>query len=89
MARKSPARPSSARELLFGDLWEFDPAPESAPAHIEPHYGLFINGSLVAAKSRRRFDSISPRNGAKLAEISEANAADVDTAYQAAAKAFK
>ena len=89
MARKSPARPSSARELLFGDLWEFDPAPESAPAHIEPHYGLFINGRFVAAKSRRRFDSISPRNGAKLAEISEANAADVDTAYQAAAKAFK
>ncbi|MCX6845543.1 MAG: aldehyde dehydrogenase family protein [Verrucomicrobia bacterium] len=89
MARKSPDRPSSARELLFGDLWEFDPAPESAPAHIEPSYGLFINGRLVAAKSRRRFDSISPRNGAKLAEISEANAADVDAAYQAAAKAFK
>ncbi len=89
MARKSPARPSSARELLFGDLWEFDPAPESAPTHIEPHYGLFINGSFVAAKSRRRFDSISPRDGAKLAEISEAKAADVDAAYQAAAKAFK
>ena len=89
MARKSPARPSSARELIFGDLWEFDPAPESAPAHIEPSYGLFINGRFVAAKSGRRFDSISPRNGAKLAEISEANAADVDAAYQAAAKAFK
>jgi aldehyde dehydrogenase (NAD+) len=89
MARKSSARPSSARELIFGDLWEFDPAPESAPAHIEPSYGLFINGRFVAAKSRRRFDSISPRDGAKLAEISEANAADVDAAYQAAAKAFK
>ena len=89
MARKSPARPSSARELLFGDLWEFDPAPESAPAHIETSYGLFTNGRFVAAKSRRRLDSISPRNGVKLAEISEANAADVDTAYQAAAKAFK
>ena len=89
MARKSPDRPSSARELLFGDLWEFDPAPESAPSHIEPHYGLFINGRFVAAKSRRRFDSISPRNGTKLAEISEAKAADVDAAYQAAAKAFK
>ena len=89
MARSSPVRPDSARELLFGDLWEFDPAPESAPAHIHSHYGLFINGRFAAAKSRRRFDSISPRDGAKLAEISEANAADVDAAYQAAANAFK
>jgi aldehyde dehydrogenase (NAD+) len=78
-----------ARELLFGDLWEFDPAPESAPAHIEPRYPLYIGGKGVAPKSRRHFDSISPRNGAKLSEIPLANAADVDAAYQAAARAFK
>jgi aldehyde dehydrogenase (NAD+) len=89
MARQSPAPSHSARELLFGDLWEFDPAPESAPAHIDSRYGLFIDGRFASAKSRRRFDSISPRDGAKLAEISSANAADVDAAYQSAAKAFK
>lgn len=85
-----PARKSKtqARELLFGDLWEFDPAPESAPAHIEERYRLFINGKYVAPKSRRYFPSISPRNGRKLSEIAEANEADVDAAYEAAAAAF-
>ena len=85
-----PARKSKtqARELLFGDLWEFDPAPESAPAHIEERYRLFINGKYVAPKSRRYFPSISPRNGRKLSEIAEANEVDVDAAYEAAAAAF-
>jgi aldehyde dehydrogenase (NAD+) len=85
---KRPIRPD-ARELLFGDLWEYDPAPESAPAFIEPRYGLFINGKFVAPKTRNYFDSISPRNEEKLSEIAVAGAADVDAAYQAAATAFK
>ena len=90
-AKKSSAPKSrnSARELLFGDLWEFDPAPESAPAFIEPRYGLFIGGKTVAPKSRKYFDSISPRDGQKLSEIPLANAADVDAAYLAAANAFE
>ena len=81
-------RPKPARELLFGDLWEYDPAPESAPAHIAARYRLFIGGKHVAPKSGRYFDSISPRDGSKLTEIPEAGAADVDAAYAAAAKAF-
>jgi aldehyde dehydrogenase (NAD+) len=84
-----PAKKSTVRELLFGDLWEYDPAPETAPAHIEPRYGLFIGGKVVAPKSRKHFDSISPRDGRKLSEIAIANTADVDAAYQAAATAFK
>ena len=84
---KRSIRPD-ARELLFGDLWEYDPAPESAPAFIEPRYGLFINGKFVAPKTRNYFDSISPRNEEKLSEIALAGAADVDAAYQAAATAF-
>jgi aldehyde dehydrogenase (NAD+) len=87
MPAKKSTRPA-ARELLFGDLWEYDPAPESAPAFIEPRYGLFINGKFVAPKTRRYFDSISPRNEEKLSEIAVAGAADVDAAYQAAATAF-
>jgi aldehyde dehydrogenase (NAD+) len=86
-SQKSP-RPA-ARELLFGNLWEFDPAPETAPADIAPRYGLFINGKFVTPKTRKHFDSISPRNEEKLSEIALAGASDVDAAYQAAATAFK
>jgi len=90
-AKKSSAsKPrTSARELLFGNLWEYDPAPESAPAFIDSRYGLYIGGKMVAPKSKKYFDSISPRDGKKLSEIAAANAADVDAAYQSAATAFK
>lgn len=77
-----------ARELLFGDLWEFDPAPESAPPGIKDRYGLFIDGDFVQPKSKKYFDSISPRNGEKLTEIAQADGADVNTAYAAAARAL-
>ncbi len=87
MPPKKSTRPA-ARELLFGDLWEYDPAPESAPAFIGERYGLFINGKFVAPKTKKYFDSISPRNEEKLSEIALAGAADVDAAYQAAATAF-
>ncbi|WP_193214304.1 aldehyde dehydrogenase family protein [Luteolibacter marinus] len=89
-AKKSPAPKSrtKVRELLFGDLWEYDPAPESAPAHIDARYGLFIGGKSVAPKSKNYFDSISPRDGKKLSEIPFAGKADVDAAFAAAKKAF-
>lgn len=77
-----------ARELLFGDLWEFDPAPESAPAEISDRYGLFINGEFVAPKSKKYFDSVSPRNEDVLCQIAQGNAGDVDAAYSAAERAF-
>ncbi|MGA0845555.1 MAG: aldehyde dehydrogenase family protein [Luteolibacter sp.] len=83
------AKKSSARELLFGKLWEFDPAPETAPAGIDARYELFIDGRWLKPKTRSYFDSISPRDGSKLAEIARAGAKDVDLAYQAAAKAFQ
>lgn len=83
-----PAKPKPARELLFGDLWEFDPAPETAPAHIAARYGLFIGGKSVAPRTKKYFDSISPRDGKKLAEIPLAGNADVAAAYAAASAAF-
>ncbi|MBB5352397.1 aldehyde dehydrogenase (NAD+) [Haloferula luteola] len=87
-AKKSSRSKTQARELLFGDLWEFDPAPESAPAHLLDRYKLFIDGQHVAPRSKKYFDTLSPRDGRKLSEIPLANAADVDAAYQAAARAF-
>ncbi len=82
------AKRTPARELLFGNLWEYDPAPETANAHIADRYGLFINGKFVAPKTKKYFDSISPRDEKILAEIALAGPSDVDAAYQAAAAAF-
>ena len=78
-----------APELIFGDLWEFDPAPETADPKLKPRYELFINGQFVAPKSGKYFDSINPANEQKLAEIALANRDDVDAAYQAAQHAYE
>jgi aldehyde dehydrogenase (NAD+) len=86
MPAKRPNNP--ARELLFGNLWEYDPAPETAPAHIAPRYDLFINGKFTAPKSKKWFDSISPGNENKVSEIAIANEADVNAAFSAATAAF-
>jgi len=77
-----------ARELIFGDLWEYDPAPETADPKLKARYDLFINGEFVAPTSGTYFDSICPGNEKKLAEIALAEKADVDAAYKAADKAF-
>src|SRR5688500_20256103 len=90
---KKAARPPGrngrpAPELIFGDLWEFDPAPETADPKLKPRYDLFINGEFVAPKSGKYFDSINPANEQKLAEIALAGGADVDAAYEAAHRAY-
>jgi aldehyde dehydrogenase (NAD+) len=90
-SKKHPASRRNGRpapELIFGDLWEYDPAPETADPKLKPRYDLFINGRFVAPKSGRYFDSINPATEQKLAEIALAGAADVDAAYQAAQRAY-
>ena len=77
-----------APELIFGDLWEFDPAPESADPKLTARYELFIDGKFVAPKGGKYFDSINPANEQKLAEIALAGPADVDAAYAAAQRAY-
>jgi aldehyde dehydrogenase (NAD+) len=76
-------------ELIFGDLWELDPAPETADPKLKPRYDLFIGGKFVAPVSGKYFDSINPANEQKLAELAVGGAADVDAAFQAASKAFE
>ena len=87
-AKKSTRASRPAPELIFGDLWEFDPAPETADPKLKPRYDLFINGQFVPAKSGKYFDSINPANEQKLAEIALAGPEDVDAAYAAAQRAF-
>jgi len=82
------ATTSSVPQLIFGDLWEYDPAPETADPKLKPRYDLFIGGKFVAPKSGKYFDSINPATEEVLAQIALANQADVDAAYQAAHKAF-
>jgi aldehyde dehydrogenase (NAD+) len=82
------AAASSIPQLIFGDLWEYDPAPETADPKLEKRYDLFIGGKFVAPKSGKYFESINPATEEVLAEIALANQADVDAAYQAAQKAF-
>ena len=86
------ARPAAANssipQLIFGDLWEYDPAPETADPKLKSKYDLFIGGKFVAPKSGKYFDSINPATEEVLAQIALANQGDVDAAYQAAQKAF-
>ncbi len=82
-------RGRAAPALIFGDLWEFDPAPETADPKLKSRYELFINGEFVPPKSGKYFDSINPANERKLAEIASGGASDVDAAYEAAARAFE
>ncbi|HET6761413.1 MAG TPA: aldehyde dehydrogenase family protein [Gemmatimonadaceae bacterium] len=82
------ATTSSVPQLIFGDLWEYDPAPESADPKLNSKYDLFIGGKFVPPKSGKYFDSINPATEEVLAEIALASQADVDAAYNAAQKAF-
>jgi aldehyde dehydrogenase (NAD+) len=89
---RAVARPAAAAssipQLIFGDLWEYDPAPETADPKLKVKYDLFIGGKFVAPKSGKYFESINPATEEVLAQIALANQADVDAAYQAAQKAF-
>jgi aldehyde dehydrogenase (NAD+) len=82
-------RVGSVPQLIFGDLWEYDPAPETADPKIKPEYDLFIGGKFVAPRSGKYFDSINPATEKVLSRIPIANAEDVDAAYQAAQKAYE
>jgi aldehyde dehydrogenase (NAD+) len=84
------ALPVRERHLNFGDRWGYAPAPEAHEyIKLQKRYQLFIGGKFVAPKSGKYFASINPATEEKLAEIAEANAADVGTAVSAARRAYK
>ena len=65
--------------------WEYASAPESTDVvRLEDRYGLFIGGEFVEPKSGRWFPTISPSTEETLAEVAEADAADVARAVDAA-----
>ena len=85
-SRVTPRRAGPA--LVFGDRWEYDPAPETADPKLQERYDLFIDGRFVAPRSGKYFDSINPATGRKLAQIALAGRSEVDAAYRAANRAF-
>ncbi|MFL6228307.1 MAG: aldehyde dehydrogenase family protein, partial [Pyrinomonadaceae bacterium] len=52
-------------------------------------YQLFIDGKFVDAESGKTFTSPNPATGETLAEVAEADKADIDKAVQAARRAFE
>ncbi|HEX7601489.1 MAG TPA: aldehyde dehydrogenase family protein [Polyangiaceae bacterium] len=75
--------------LDFGKAWEYAPAPEATDhVHLAKRYELFIGGKWVAPHSKTYFPTISPSTEKKLADIAEADAADVDAAVRAARHAY-
>ncbi|RZI86700.1 MAG: aldehyde dehydrogenase family protein, partial [Microbacterium sp.] len=70
------------------NAFEYAPAPESRSiVDIKPSYGLFIDGEFVDGRGKS-FKTISPSTEEVLAEIAEANDADVDLAVKAARRAY-
>ena len=68
--------------------FEYAPAPESrAVVDLKSSYGLFVNGEFVEGNGHA-FKSVSPSTEEVLAEIAEANEADVDGAVKAARRAY-
>ena len=69
--------------------WDLVAAPESTDhVKLESEYGLFIDGQFAESKSEVKFDTINPATEKPLAEVTEANEADVDRAVKAARKAY-
>ncbi len=77
--------------LEFGTgVFEYAPAPESTDhVRLERRYGLYIGGKFVAPKSQRWFETVNPATEEPLAEVAEANSADVDAAVEAAETAYR
>src|SRR3990172_2924312 len=62
---------------------------QPAESNTPRNYQLFINGQWVDAESGKTFATPNPATGQTLAEVAEADKADVDKAVRAARVAFK
>ena len=71
------------------DLFDYAPAPESTSVvDIKSSYGLFIDGEFTDPGAGGSFKTISPSTEEVLAEVAEADDADVDRAVKAARRAY-
>src|SRR4051794_26223698 len=76
--------------LDFGHAWDYAPAPEATDSiTIAPRYELFIGGKWQSPKSGKYFATISPSTEARLSEVADAGAEDVDDAVRAARTGYE
>jgi betaine-aldehyde dehydrogenase len=62
---------------------------QPAAANTPRKYQLFIDGQWVDAESGKTFETPNPATGQTLAEVAEADKADIDKAVNAARRAFE
>jgi aldehyde dehydrogenase (NAD+) len=95
---KAPPEPTPANGaagpsplgLAFGNAWTYAPSPEATDhVRLQARYELFIGGKWVAPHSGKYFATVSPSTEEKLAEVAEADEADVDAAVKAARHAYE
>lgn len=85
MAQNTTTTPS----LDFSSGWKYSAAPESRDhIHLKDRYDLFIGGKWVKPSGGKYFATINPANEQHLAEVAEANKADVEKAVKAARTAY-
>ena len=78
----------SVKDLLFGDTWEYAPAPQSSDfVDLKDYYGHYIGGEFV--ESEESFETINPATEEPIAEIGKANEELVDSAVRAARSAYE
>ena len=88
MAKETVVSTSSTNDPQRSSVFDYAPAPESRGiVDIKASYGLFINGEFVDGQGHS-FKTINPATEEVLAEVAEANEADVDRAVKAARKAY-
>jgi aldehyde dehydrogenase (NAD+) len=69
--------------------FDYAPAPESRSVlDIRSTYGLFIGGEFVDPLAGGSFKTVNPATEEVLAEVAQADAADVDVAVRAARRAY-
>jgi aldehyde dehydrogenase (NAD+) len=64
-------------------------SPQPASSETPRRYQLFIDGKWVDAESGKTFTTPNPATGETLAEVAEADKADVDKAVEAARRAYE
>ena len=73
----------------YNTQWQYAPAPESSDhIQLKDTYDLFIDGKFTKPESGKYFDTISPANEQKIAEVAEAGEKDVKVAVKAARQAY-
>ena len=80
---------TEVKTLDFNTDWEYSPALESTDhIHIQEPTDLFISGEFIPGVRGKYFETINPANEEKIANVAEAEKADVDLAVKAARKAY-